>query len=310
MKIGFFGTPEHSRNLLELMLKENLEITFVVTNPDKPRGRGNILTPTPVKQFAIANSLPVFEPNFKSNTGLDFLEISNVDLYIVYAYGSILPETVFQKPKFGMWNLHGSLLPKYRGASPVQSALANSEIFTGFTWQYVDKELDRGDILALGEIPISATDNSETLLDAITTKGFVSLLELLKKLELEKTKLVGTPQNHELATYCKKWKKEDKILSWKDGVSAIHGKVQALYSDGGAITSYRNQNILLEKTLPFGPESNLEPGSLFLENKKLYAVCGDGKSLEIISLKREGKNSMKSFDFWNGIRLHPGNKFV
>ncbi|TGN18524.1 methionyl-tRNA formyltransferase [Leptospira idonii] len=315
VSIGFFGSPSHARDLLKTLFESGIKIDFVVTNIDKPAGRKKELTPTPVKVFAEENSLPVIQSERLRTDAAAQEKINSypAQIHIVYAYGSIVPEAVFLHPKYGSINLHGSLLPKFRGASPVQSFLLGGEKNTGYTIQFLAKEVDSGDIISQEEWETSSEDTTESLLSEITKKGSVRLLQLLS--ELEANGLKGTPQNHSLATHCKKMTAEDRPIHWERSAYEIHNRIRALYPDPLAFTEFRGKRVILNRSFyspeTKAPEGEWSPGSFFLgEKKRLFCVCGDGNLIGIETVQPEGKKPMSGFDFFNGARVSSGERFT
>ncbi|PJZ45694.1 methionyl-tRNA formyltransferase [Leptospira brenneri] len=320
LSIGYFGSPEHSKELLSMLLEAGITVDFVVTNIDKPVGRKQIITPTPVKELALAKGIPVIQsPKLRTDeeTQKKILSFGS-PVHIVYAYGSIVPENVFQDPKFGSINLHGSLLPKYRGASPVQSFLLSGEEDSGFTIQFLAKEVDSGDIISQKSWQIKTEETTGSLLESITKKGGEELIRLLKKLESEDTPWDSHPQNASEATHCKKITAADRPVQWSDSATKIHNRIRALYPDPLATTVFREKRVILISS--FLPDSSLEPisipeglhpGSFFLyQKKRLFCLCGDGNLLGIDTLQPEGKKPMKGFEFFNGARVLAGESFT
>ncbi|EPG75955.1 methionyl-tRNA formyltransferase [Leptospira fainei serovar Hurstbridge str. BUT 6] len=313
MKIAFFGTPEHSAKLLSSLLEEkDIEILFVVTNPDRPKGRSKTPSPSPVKEIAQNAGIPVFQfESIKREREKAVQEFSKfpAELYVVFAYGSILPKEVFQFPKFGSINLHGSLLPDLRGASPVQTALWKGYSKTGISIQYIGEGMDEGDIIQEKEISISMEDDTGTLMDKITQAGIECLRQLLKGSRTEFFPAIG--QDHSKATYCTKLKSEDRILDFTLPAIDVHNRIRALAPDPGAVCSFRDKRLVLRKTIwtDILEEPTL-PGRLKrMDRKGLLFQCGDGRFLEVISLQPENKNRMSAADFLNGFRITEEDRF-
>ncbi len=313
MRVGYFGTPEHSRKLLQILYDSGIEIAFVVTNPDKPQGRSKTPVPSPVKQFAMGKKIRIFQPSrLKDAPEREEILKIPVDIHIVYAYGQIIPEDIYTKPPLGSINLHGSLLPEYRGASPVQSALMDGKKETGFSIQRLAQEVDSGEILDSEKISIHDDDTTETILERITQKGGERIVSFLKSGSLPP----GIPQDPTRATYCKKISPEDRILDFSKPSRKIHDKVRALYPNPVAYTMFRGKRVLIYKTsLPGSLElTNIskysEPGTLVPFAKKLlFVICGDKKMLSIEELQLEGRNRMKAVDFLNGYSVKEGEIF-
>lgn len=319
IKIGFFGSPIHSKNLLEDLVSSGFSISFVVTNIDKPVGRKQILTETPVKEFAKLKGIPVLQSERLRTDQSIQEEIlkQEADIHLVYAYGSIIPDRVFLAPKHKSINLHGSLLPKYRGASPVQSAILNGDKTSGFSIQYIATEVDSGDLIHSQTIEILSNDTTESFLQKITVEGGLVLKNLLEGLEKTGTLPKAIPQDHSQATHCKKIRSENRPINWANTRDQIHNQIRALFPDPLATTEFRGKRlVLLSSFLPTEEEtkvdvSSLPSGSFFLLGKKrLFSVCGDGNLLGIESLVPEGKKPMKGFEFFNGARVNAGETFT
>lgn len=320
LSIGYFGSPEHSKELLSLLIDAGIQVDFVVTNIDKPVGRKQNITPTPVKELALAKGIPVIQsPKLRTDEEAQKQILAFGSLvHIVYAYGSIVPEIVFQDPKFGSINLHGSLLPKYRGASPVQSFLLSGEERSGFTIQYLAKEVDSGDIISQKSWQVGPLETTASLLESITKEGATELIRLLKQLESTETRWKSQPQDGMQATHCKKITGADRPILWTESAMSIHNRIRALYPDPLAITEFRGKKLILissylpeESVEPIPKPEGLRPGSFFLyQKKRLFCLCGDGNLLGIDTLQPEGKKPMKGFEFFNGARVLAGESFT
>ncbi|MCW7490033.1 methionyl-tRNA formyltransferase [Leptospira meyeri] len=320
LSIGYFGSPEHSKELLSILIDAGVTVDFVVTNIDKPVGRKQIITPTPVKELAIAKGIPVIQsPKLRTDEEAQKQILSyGSPVHIVYAYGSIVPENVFRDPKFGSINLHGSLLPKYRGASPVQSFLLSGEESSGFTIQFLAKEVDSGDIISQKSWKVESNETTASLLQSITKEGGAELIRLLRELESKGSPWVAKPQNAAEATHCKKITASDRPITWSEPAKNIHNRIRALYPDPLAVTEFRGKKLILitsflleedEEPVPIPP--GLSPGSFFLyQKKRLFCLCGDGNLLGIDTLQPEGKKPMKGFEFFNGARVLAGESFT
>lgn len=246
-KVGFFGTPSLSASVLaDLFEASDIEVTFVVTNPDKAVGRSEVLVPTPVKELALLHKIPVFTPTrIRDNTDLfDTLRSFDVEYFIVVAYGRILPQEVLDIPKKLCINIHGSILPKYRGASPIQSALLHGETETGVTIMKMSLGMDEGDILKIRTIPIAAHETSETLFEKFAEVSGPTLIATLH--ELEMGGITSLPQNYIEATYCTKIEKEDGLVDWNLPAREIYHRWQAYTPWPGIYTMYEGKRLLLE----------------------------------------------------------------
>jgi methionyl-tRNA formyltransferase len=306
MKIGYFGSPQHSAQLLQSLIDEGFPVSFVVTNPDKPKGRTQNLSPTPVKEVALKHSIPVLQyPSIKTPEAISEILQYESDINIVFAYGSIIPTEIFSKPPLGTVNLHGSLLPQFRGASPVQAALLAGLSETGFTIQYITKDLDAGDIVSMEKIPISIEDTFTTLLEKITVAGTTEIVRLLKTAPADK--FPATPQDHSKATKCGKIKPEDRPLVFTRPALELHNKVRAFNPDPLCFFQFRGRRVLVHSTKVLS-EMSFEPtGSVVLLDKKTIAICcGDGKLLALLAIQPESKKLMTATDFINGFKPQTG----
>ncbi|MCG9874257.1 MAG: methionyl-tRNA formyltransferase [Leptospiraceae bacterium] len=313
MKIGYFGTPKHALDLLKELVGSKHEVVFLVTNPDKPKGRSREPVPSEIKEFAISHNIPVFQPASLKDPVLQ-AELNSIesDLHLVYAYGSIIPEEIYKTPKLGSINIHGSLLPKYRGASPVQTSLLNGDSIGGLTIQFLAREVDSGNIILKKEFPLDINDTTGQVLDKITQEGKLALFSLLDNSSQGFTSEV---QNHSLASFCKKIKPEDRILDWNKSAFENHNKIRALNPNPYAYTHFKEKRILiLESYIPtddtYLSNGSEKPGMLLLPNKKsLFVFCGDKKMIGITKVQPEGKKPMSIIDFINGNKPLESEKF-
>lgn len=301
LKIGFFGTPELAqRVLVDILSDERFSVEFVVTNPDKPFGRDQRLTPTPVKLLAESHHIEVFTPQkIRNNTEfLDAIRAYGCDYFVVVAYGKILPQELLDIPKKMCVNVHGSLLPKYRGASPIQSALLAGETETGVTIMQMSAGMDEGDMIHTERITISPTENSATLFEKFAEISGQALITGI--LGLEDGSLTLIPQDDSAATYCSKISKEDGRVDWSlDAVSLFHCW-QAYTPWPGLYTFLEDTRLLLESISPEHIHSGLPAGTLFLTTDNRLAVATKEGSLVIHTLKKEGKKSQSAADFLRG----------
>lgn len=310
MKIGYFGTPAHSAYLLEQLIAHNFEISFVVTNMDKFSGRNkNIPTPSPVKNIALKYNLSILQfPSIKTQEAIDSILSYPSDLNIVFAYGAIIPETIFARPRFHTINLHGSLLPEYRGASPVQSAILDGKSESGFSIQYITKELDAGDIVSQKVVPIEDSDNSGSLLDKITKEGTTEIIHLLKN--HPNSKYEAIPQEHSKASFCKKIKSEDRKIDFGQSAESIYYKIKAFNPGYIPYGMFREKRIyFLQASLGGNISENLSSkiGNLTLESRKVLSLeCGNRRLLYPLVIQLENKNPMNIVDFINGYKPKDG----
>lgn len=303
MKIVFMGTPRFSIPCLQILLDNGHDVTAVVTQTDKPKGRGNILTPSPVKAFAAERGIKVLQPQ-KVRTG-EFetaLRDLSPDLGVVAAYGKILPANILDIPKHGCINIHASLLPYYRGAAPINRAVMNGEHISGITTMRMDEGLDTGDILMQKQVEIGINMTAGELHDILSMLGAEVLKATL--ISLENNSLKRTPQCNDIATYAPMMTKEDGRIDWSKDASDIHNQVRGVNPRPGAFTSYCGKRMKIWKTLVCdenGNDKNILPGTIAGSEKNgLRVVCGKGK-LEIIELQMDNSRRMRIEECWHNI---------
>lgn len=291
MKIVFMGTPDFAVPSLDILVKSGYEVAAVVTQPDKPKGRGNKLTPPPVKEYALNNNIPVLQPE-KVKTGTLAQQLREIapDLLVTVAYGRILPQEVLDIPPYGCVNVHGSLLPKYRGAAPIQWSVINGDSITGITTMYTDIGMDTGDMLLKREVEIGINETAGELHDKLSIIGAEVLLETLK--ELEKRTLVRIPQPADEATYVTMISKETGRIDWSKTMEQIHNLVRGTDPWPGAYTFYKGERMRVWKTEYSNVEKASKPGEI-IEVKKEGILVGTGK----------GNIMLKEIQFDSGKRL-------
>lgn len=306
MKIGFFGTPEISAYCLE-HLSLNHDIVFAMTREDKKSGRHLHLSYTPVKTFALGKGIPVFQPQSLKDPGLvQELRGYNADIFIVVAYGKIIPREIFDIPRLKTINLHPSMLPRLRGAAPVEWAIIEGAAKSGITVQLINERLDAGDIVLSREIAIADDIDAGELYDIIHPVGAAMLDEAVGILDSGKADV--RVQDESQATYCVKIDRSIAKIIWEKPAYAIHNLVRGLSPKTGAWTTFRGKNLKIWKTSKTTEQIGLAPGHIMQRNKKLYAGCLEG-ALEIVSLQPETKKIMDAQSFINGARLVPGDRF-
>jgi len=311
MRIIFFGTPDFSIPALKVLLESDFEIVAVITEPTRPTGRKQELIPSPVKSLAIKNNLTVLEPeSIKSPEWAEQIKSLAPDIAVVAAYGQIIPQTVIDIPKFGFINIHPSLLPKYRGASPVQSAILNGETETGVTIMLMDEKMDHGPILAQEKISIGNNEDTPSLLARTAELGAEMLPRVIADFVAGKIK--PREQNHEAATFSKILKKEDGQIDWQKSASEIYNQIRALRPWPGTWANFRLQNadcrikILDGEVIDESP-GTINAGDFFVSppyeggarGGRLAVKCGSG-SLIINRLIPEGKKEMSGEEFARG----------
>ena len=308
MKILFMGTPDFALFSLRALVEAGENIIGVVTQPDKPKGRGYTLTPPPVKVYALEKNIPVYQPNtLRGEEFAALLEELSPDLIIVVAYGKILPANVLEFPKYGCINVHGSLLPAYRGAAPMQRAIMEGQHETGITTMMMDVGLDTGDMLLVGKVAIEENDNFETIHDKLGACGAETLLKTLD--ELRAGTLTRIKQDDSLATYAAKIEKSDCLIDFTKSANEAHNQIRGLSPIPLSFT-YTPDGKMLKvcATEVAKREGTLAPAGtvLSLNGGKIEVACGVG-SVSILSVLPEGKKRMAVADFINGRKIAVGD---
>lgn len=294
----FFGSSDFSVPSLRELYK-NFVIKAVVTTPDKPAGRGLKLKKNPVKIAAEELGLKISEPeNLKDDEFIESLHQLSPDFIVLVSYGKILPKEILEIPKIEAINLHPSLLPKYRGAAPIQRVLMNGEEITGITIISMNEEIDAGEILLQKAIKIEPCDNYDTLSKRLAEEGSRLLLEAIKK--IKNKEIIPIPQDSSKATYAPKIRKEERLIDWNKECLKIHNLVRGLSTKFPAYTFFRKKRLeILETALD--KKGKGIPGEIIQLNKDLYVGCKDG-SLKILKLKPEGKKIMTGKAFLHGYK--------
>jgi methionyl-tRNA formyltransferase len=310
MKIGFFGTPDIAAYCLEKLIGR-YEVAFVVTCEDKPQGRCLHVCSSPVRDVADAHHIEVFQPcSLKTEDVSPLLEKFNADIFVVVAYGQIIPKKIFAMPRLGSINLHPSLLPKYRGAAPVQWAIIHKERTSGITVQRIDERLDAGDIVLQESFDISIDDTTGAVYPRILPQGVSLLYRAIDG--LNDGSIVPVKQNEADAIYCGKINREKSRIHWSVSALNIHNLVRALNPKPVAWCEFRGKHTKIHKTKLFTEaiDQELADGELLrYQKKRLLAGSGDGV-LEILQLQPENKKLMTAVEFINGARLEPGEFFT
>jgi methionyl-tRNA formyltransferase len=299
MRLVFLGTPAFAVPTLERVVAEGHSVLAVVTQPDRPRGRGQNAAPPPVKQAALNLGLPVYQPErVRRPEAVEFLRALPVDAMVVVGYGQIIPQSIIDMAPLGIINVHGSLLPRYRGAGPVQWAILNGETRTGVTTMRIDAGLDTGDMLLKAETAIGPDENAVELGQRLAVMGAGLLAETLAG--LAEGRIAAEKQDDAQATWAPLLKKEDGRIDWTRGAQAIHNQVRGLQPWPGAYTSFRGQKLHIWRTRPAGQAAG-EPGRL-VNLKPPLVACGAG-GLELVEVQLEGRKRIAAADFANGRRL-------
>ena len=297
-RVIFMGTPEFSVPCLE-MLDKNCDVIAVITQPDKPRGRGQKLTPSPVKEYAVAHDLPVYQPaKIKTDEFTEKLEAMKPDLMVVVAFGQILSQRILDIPPYGCINVHASLLPRYRGAAPMQWCVINGEKETGVTTMFMDAGLDTGDMLLKETFPMGEDTTLEDVHDGLMAMGAGVLEKTLE--QLSDGTLQRTPQTGE-SNYAPMLDKETGHIDWTQSAESIHNLVRGLDSWPGAYTFLDGKKYKVWKTRRTGEKTDADAGTILVADKKQgLRVAAGGEVLEITELQAPGKKRMKAADYLNG----------
>jgi methionyl-tRNA formyltransferase len=306
MRIVFMGTPKAAVPALERILLDGHEVAAVYTQPDRPSGRGNKIVYSRVKEFAIENDLTVIQPlKVRTPESIETFRSHKADIAIVVAYGRILPEEYLNAFPLGAINVHFSLLPKYRGAAPVNWAIVNGETQTGVTTMRMDAGLDTGDILLQAATKIGSEETAIELVDRLSFSGAELLSETLSNLENIEPK----PQENDLATYAPIMKREDGLIDWNLGAAEITNRVRGFQPFPTAFTHYKGMRLTVWQCRPLTDEGvqRFAPGEIIETSGGLIVVgCGDGSALSIEGLQLEGKRRLNARDFLNGVKLVVG----
>jgi len=303
MKIVFMGTPDFAVGALEALIKAGHEITAVVTQPDKAKGRSGKLMPPPVKECALAHNIPVMQPvRIKTPEAIAELKQYEADVYIVAAFGQILSQEILDMPKYGCLNIHASLLPKYRGASPIQHVIIDGEAETGVTIMQMNAGLDTGDMLYKKSIAIEDTDNYETLHDKLLVVGGEAIVEGLGLLEAGK--LTPEKQDDNLSCYAPLIDKQMGRLDFVKDAVVLDRLIRGVTPWPSAFTSYQGKQLKIWRAQPV--DGSGEPGTILNVEKDAFTVaCGNG-ALRILEVQLEGKKRMSTHDFLLGVKVKQG----
>lgn len=314
MRVLFMGTSEFAIPALKALIAQNHEIIGVVTQPDRPSGRGKTLKPTPVKKIAAYHTLSVYQPEKVRETEfVNTLKQLNPDVIIVAAFGQLLPQSVLDIPPCGVINLHPSLLPKYRGAAPIQWALINGEDKTGVTLMLLDAGEDTGDIICKERIRIGLEDTAITLHQKLADIGARRLIDVLANLQPGELP-PATPQNHAEATHAPRLTKELGRISWVESATKIHNLIRGTSGWPGAYTFFRDNTLLkIIQTIPYCMKEkklNEQPGTIRINTEQdLFVSTGKGE-IQLRQVQPATKKVMSAKDFINGYQLKSGEFFL
>jgi len=302
LRVVFLGTPAFAVPTLERIVAAGHRVPCVITQPDRPKGRGQATTASPVKAAALALGLEVYQPErIRRPEALERLAALAPDAMVVVGYGQIIPQAVIDLAPLGIINVHASLLPKYRGAAPIQWAIANGETHTGVATMRIDAGLDTGDVLLKRETGIGPDETAPELGERLAEMGADLLVETLARIR----EIVPVPQDPAQATLAPILKKEDGLIDWNRPAGQIHNRARGFHPWPGAWTHFRGQILHILKTRQPGTESALPPGRLRRQSGRLLAGCGGGTVLELVEVQLEGRKRMSGEAFANGQRLAP-----
>ena len=306
MKVIFMGTPDFAVNTLEKIIEAGHEVMLVVTQPDKPKGRGNTMQFPPVKECAVSHGLEVFQPvKIREDASVEYLKKFAPDIIIVAAFGQILPKSILDLPKYGCINVHASLLPKYRGAAPIQWAVINGDEITGVTIMRMDVGLDTGDMLATQEVPLLGTETGESLFDQLSTLGGPLLLKTLEEIENGEVKPVK--QKDEESTYAKMLTREMGELDFQEEAVRLERYVRGLNSWPSAYTHYHGKLLKIWEADVVDNDSEGRPGEIVELQKDGFLIQTGKGCLKARQVQLEGKKRMAAGDFLRGMQMKAGD---
>jgi methionyl-tRNA formyltransferase len=310
MRLVFCGTPSFAVPTLKKVFEAGHQIELVVTQPDRPSGRGMQLLAPPVKETALAAGLPVIQPE-KIKNNIEFrerLQAIAPDAILVVAYGRIIPKWMLDLPKYGNINLHASLLPRWRGAAPIQWAVASGDLVTGNTTMRIDEGLDTGDMLLQREMPIAPEQTAADLFSALAEQGSELMLETLAG--LDRGTISPRKQDDSQATLAPILTREDGLIDFSRTATEIYNRWRGFQPWPGAYTSLIGKKLTIHKLTPVALKQRVQPGEILIESGHFFVACGQGTWLEFQELQMEGKKRMSAADFLRGAQLKSGQKLV
>jgi methionyl-tRNA formyltransferase len=302
MRLVFMGTPRFAVPTLEAVIAAGHQLAAVYTQPDRPKGRGQQLAPSPVKQCALAHGIPVYQPErIRRPEIVAELAAMRADAMVVVGYGQIIPQSIIDLPPLGIVNVHASLLPKYRGAGPIQWAIANGETITGVTTMRIDAGLDTGDMLLKRETRIEPEETAIELGERLSRIGADLLVETLQG--LASGSIQPEPQDSTQASYAPILKKEDGRIDWSQPAGQIHNRIRGFLPWPGAYTTFRGQILHIWRSRVSEVTVNAPPGAIIASAGQILVACGDGGAIECVELQLEGRKKLPASAFLNGQRL-------
>lgn len=305
MRIVFMGTPDFAEASLKKLIDEKFDVVGVFTQPDKPKGRGMELSFSPVKELAMASGLPVYQPvKMRDGTAYEEIKALSPDILVVVAYGRILPDEILALPKYGAVNVHGSLLPKYRGAAPIQWAVLNGDKVTGVSTMYLASEMDTGDVIYTAETEIGEFETSGELFDRLMVMGAQLLAKTLR--DIEKGIAPRTPQDHSKASYVSQLDKSLSPIDWNKSPRSVVKWIYGLQPWPVATMEMEGKTYRVFAAEYTDNKTHKAPGQIVAAGGKgIEVACGDGETVLITQLQAPGKKRMAAADFLRGHPIKP-----
>ncbi len=309
LRIVFCGTPTFAVPSLGHLIQDRaFKVEAVITQPDRPRGRGREITASPVKEAAVEAGIQVYQPEkIKSYEAYEFLTELRADAVVMIAYGQIISQKLIDLPRLGWVNLHASLLPKYRGAAPINWAIINGEHVTGLTTMQIDSGLDTGPILMQQEMKIGMNETAPELTKRLADVGAPLVARTLRALDAGEIK--PKPQNDSHASYARSLEKEDGRIDWSMDARTIHRRIRGLQPWPGAFTTFRGKTCHIWGEPAPGSSHALAPGTIFVESGRCCTACGERTALHLEFFQLEGRKRITAQEFLNGARLATGEFF-
>ena len=305
MRVIFMGTPDFAVGTLEEIIKAGHEVVLAVTQPDKPKGRGNAMQFPPVKECAIAHEIPVFQPKkIREEENVEYLRKFQPDIIVVAAFGQILPKSILDMPKFGCINVHASLLPKYRGAAPIQWAILNGDEVTGVTIMRMDVGLDTGDMISKREVVIPDDETGGSLFDKLADIGAKLCVETME--QIEAGTVTYTPQNHEEATHVSMISKELGLIDWNKSAVEIERLIRGLNPWPSAFTKLDGKTFKIWKAKVLPKNTECSAGCIVSVTKNSLEIQTGEGVLSLLEVQLEGKKRMQIDAFLRGYTVNEG----
>lgn len=309
MRVIFMGTPDFSVGTLEAIIEAGHEVALVVTQPDKPKGRGKTMQYTPVKECALSHGIEVLQPvKIRETANIEYLGKFNADIIIVVAFGQILSKSILDMPRYGCINVHASLLPKYRGAAPIQWAVINGDEFTGVTTMRMDEGVDTGDMIAKSTVRLAPDETGGSLFDKLSAEGAKLCVETMKMIEDGTAEY--TPQNSEEATHTSMISKELGFIDWTKPAVEIERLVRGLNPWPSAYTHLNGKTFKVWSAKVIDGSDDYEPGCIYHIGKNdMYVQTGKG-ALSLVEVQLQGKKRMDTGSFLRGCHVEEGSFFT